>query len=116
MFGYYLDNRIIGFYTLILNYGALETYFLGYDRKHQYANQLYLNMLYDMAGFAIQNKFETVVYARTAMEIKSSVGALPEGMVMYMKHTNRWANAILRIIFNFMNPSQKWKERHPFKT
>lgn len=116
VFGYYLDNRIIGFYTLILNYGALETYFLGYDRKHQYANQLYLNMLYDMAGFAIQNKFETVVYARTAMEIKSSVGALPEGMVMYMKHTNRWANAILRIIFNFMNPSQKWKERHPFKT
>ena len=116
VFGYFLDDELIGFYTLILNNGQLETYFLGYDKEHQYPNQLYLNMLYDMAAYAIENKFTSVVYARTAMEIKSSVGAIPETMFMYLKHTNRVVNAILKLVFNLMNPSQDWKERHPFKT
>ncbi|MFH4963831.1 GNAT family N-acetyltransferase [Gaetbulibacter sp. M235] len=115
IFGYYLDNQLIGFYSLILNNKSLETYFLGYDSEHQHTNQLYLNMLYDMAYFAIKNKFNSVVYARTAMEIKSSVGAKPESMYMYLKLTNGFANAILKQVFMFMNPSQEWEERHPFK-
>jgi len=115
VFGYYLDNKLIGFYSLILNYKSLETYFLGYDSEHQYSNKLYLNMLYDMASYAIDNKFDNVVYARTAMEIKSSVGAKPEPMHMYLKLTNSFANALLKQVFMFMIPSQEWEERHPFK-
>ena len=115
VFGYFLDGELIGFYTLILNGKHLETYFLGYDAIHQYPNQLYLNMLYDMAKFGIENKFETIVYARTAMEIKSSVGALPKPMQVYVKHTNGIVNAILKQLFKLMDPTQKWQERHPFK-
>ena len=115
VFGYYLNNELIGFYTLILNSNTLETYFLGYDKEHQYQNQLYLNMLYDMAEFAIENKLSSTVYARTAMEIKSSVGAKPKEMIMYMKHTNNIANTLLSTVFSLMKPSQKWAERHPFK-
>ena len=116
VFGYYLDDELIGFYTLILNNDYLETYFLGYDTKHQYPNQLYLNMLYDMVKFAIDNKFPKIVYARTAMEIKSSVGAKPEAMSVYLKHTNGFINGVLKQVFKFMNPSQDWEERHPFKS
>ena len=115
VFGYYLNNELIGFYTLILNNKSLETYFLGYDSEHQHSNQLYLNMLYDMAAYAINNGFEFVVYARTAMEIKSSVGAQPETMFIYLKYTNSFVNALLKQIFNLMNPTQKWEERRPFK-
>lgn len=115
VFGYYLNNELIGFYTLILNNKSLETYFLGYDSEHQHRNQLYLNMLYDMAGYAINNQFESVVYARTAMEIKSSVGAQPEPMFIYLKYMNPIVNALLKPIFSFMNPSQDWEQRHPFK-
>ena len=116
VFGYYLNSELIGFYTLILNNKTLETYFLGYDKEHQYLNQLYLNMLYHMVEFAIENKLESIVYARTAMEIKSSVGAKPKEMIMYMKHTNNIANTLLKTVFGLMKPSQKWIERHPFKT
>ncbi len=116
VFGYYLDDILIGFYTLILNGNILETYFLGYDKIHQYQNQLYLNMLYDMLEFAIQNKFASIVYARTAMEIKSSIGAKPKKMYVYLKHTNPFMNASLQGIFQFMNPSQDWEQRHPFKS
>ncbi len=115
VFGYYLNNVLIGFFTLILNRPHLETYFLGYDSKHQYANQLYLNMLYDMVKYGIDYNFSAIVYARTAMEIKSSVGAKPEAMTVYMKHTNRFINFILREVFGLMNPKQDWKERSPFK-
>jgi hypothetical protein len=115
IYGYFIENKLIGFYTLILNTNVLETYFLGYDSEHQYQNQLYLNMLYDMLNFAIENKLSTIVYARTAMEIKSSVGAKPLDMVMYMRHTNSLFNELLKGVFNFMKPNQKWEERHPFK-
>lgn len=114
VFGYYLKDELIGFFTLILNNEQLETYFLGYDSKHQYPNQLYLNMLYEMAKFGIEHNFKHVVYARTAMEIKSSVGAKPKAMRLYLKHTNSFLNAILKQVFRLMNPSQDWEERHPF--
>lgn len=115
VYGYFLKEELIGFYTLILNGKHLETYFLGYDIQHQYPNQLYLNMLYDMAKFAIDNKFENVIYARTAMEIKSSVGAIPKPMVIYLKHTNPFLNVVLKQLVKLMDPTQNWEQRHPFK-
>lgn len=114
VFGYFLDNRLIGFYSLILNKGQLETYFLGYDQDYQYERQLYLNMLYDMLEFGIVNKFKSVIYARTAMEIKSSVGAKPLAMEMYIKHTNKWVNRWMQPLFNLLDPTEEWEERHPF--
>lgn len=115
LFAYFSDNQLIGFYSLMRNKTVLETYFLGYDSEHQYNNQLYLNMLYDMMDFGISHHLESIVYARTAMEIKSSVGATKVEMNMYMKHTNKIANFLFKKIFNMMNPSQNWVERHPFK-
>ncbi len=116
VYGYFLNDSLIGFYTLILNNTHLETYFLGYDNAYQYNNQLYLNMLYDMAEYGINNQFKTIVYARTAMEIKSSVGAKPHAMLMYLKHTNPLLNAVLKPVFKLINPKQNWEERHPFKS
>ncbi|MDN3664950.1 GNAT family N-acetyltransferase [Algibacter miyuki] len=115
IFGYYLEDKLVGFYTLIRNNKSLETYFLGYDSEHQYKNQLYLNMLYDMLKFGIENQFKTIVYARTAMEIKSSVGAEAKPMLVYLKHTNVLMNAALKQIFKLMDPTQDWEPRHPFK-
>lgn len=116
VFGYFLDNELIAFYTLITNNNILETYFLGYDKRLQLKHKIYLNMLYDMAQYGIENKFKTIVYARTAMEIKSSIGAKPKPMYIYMKHTNNFlANTVLRFIVKYLNPTTQWIERHPFK-
>ena len=114
VFGFFLNNQLVGFYSLILNNDTLETYFLGYNKAFQH--QMYLNMLFNMASFGIQNGFKTIVYARTAMEIKSSIGAKPHTMHIYLKHTNNFiANTVLKCIVKYMNPIQKWEERHPFK-
>lgn len=114
--GYFLEDRLIGFFTLINNKPTLETYFLGYDSNLNHKHQLYLNMLYDMISYGINNRNNSIVFARTAMEIKSSVGAKPKPMVLYVKHTNHSiANIILKGIVKYLNPLKKWEERHPFK-
>lgn len=116
LFGYFLDNEFIGFYTLIINNKTLETYFLGYNKEFQQKHKIYLNMLFDMVQFGIENNFKHIVYARTAMEIKSSIGAKPKTMHIYMKHTNRFiANTILKFIVKYLNPTTQWQERNPFK-
>ncbi|MFD2822539.1 GNAT family N-acetyltransferase [Lacinutrix iliipiscaria] len=116
VFGYYLNNELVGFYTLIINNNELETYFLGYNQELQHKYQMYLNMLYDMVNYGIENKFKTIVFARTAMEIKSSIGAKPHTMHIYLNHTNNFiANTLLKFIVKYMNPIREWQERHPFK-
>ena len=116
VFGCFLENELVGFYSLILNNEDLETYFLGYNQDLQHKHQMYLNMLFKMASFGIENKFKTVVFARTAMEIKSSIGAKPYTMHVYLKHTNNFiANTLLKFIVRYMNPIKEWQERHPFK-
>ncbi len=116
VFGYFFNEELVGFYTLILNNNVLETYFLGYNKDLQHKHQMYLNMLFNMAFFGIENGFKTIVYARTAMEIKSSIGAKPSTMHVYLKHTNNFiANTVLKCIVKYMNPIKKWEERHPFK-
>lgn len=116
VFGYFLNDELVGFYTLILNNTVLETYFLGYNKALQKTHQMYLNMLFNMAFFGIENGFKTIVYARTAMEIKSSIGAKPHTMHVYLKHTNNFiANTVLKCIVKYMNPIKKWEERHPFE-
>lgn len=115
LFAYVLKEEIVGFFTLILNVKEVETYFLGYEPALQHPHQMYLNMLFDMASFGINHGFERVVFARTAMEIKSSVGAKPQEMSIYLKHTNNLlANSILKFIVKYMNPIRQWEERHPF--
>jgi len=115
VYGYFLDEQLIGFYTLIINYDKLETYFLGYNQELQHKYQIYLNMLFDMASFGIQHKCKEVVFARTAMEIKSSIGAKPFNMYIYLKHTNNIiANTVLKLVVKYANPVRDWEERHPF--
>lgn len=115
LFGYFIAGELVGFYTLIRNYDKLETYFLGYRQDLQHEYQMYLNMLYDMASFGIQHQFKQVIFARTAMEIKSSIGAKPRDMYIYLKHTNNViANTVLKLVVKYANPIRDWEERHPF--
>jgi predicted N-acyltransferase len=114
-YGYFLDGKLIGFNTLIKNGTDMDTYFLGYDAALQKEKMLYLNMLYDMAGYAIKKQFSHIVYGRSAMEIKSSVGARAEKVYGLIKHTNPLINFFRERIFTYFDPVVNWHERSPFK-
>lgn len=115
LFGYFLNDKLVGFHTLLLNGTVLETYFLGYDQKVQKENMLYLNMLYNMTNFGIEHGFEKIIFGRTALEIKSSIGAIPVEMSGFMYHTNNLINKYLGKIFQKIEPQVTWQMRHPFK-
>ena len=114
-YGYFDNNELIGFNTLIKNGNDIDTYFLGYDDNCQREKMLYLNMLYDMVAFSINKGFREIVLARTALEIKSSVGAIPVPMFGFIKHSNPIINKLMPKLFRYFEPETVWKLRNPFK-
>lgn len=115
VFGYYFDEKLIGFYTLILNNKDIDTYFLGYDKDLQKEKQIYLNMLLDMVEFGIIEKFNRIIFGRTALEIKSTIGAQPVEIFGLIKHNNFLINQFMKMIFTSLNPVVEWIQRKPFK-
>ncbi len=115
LFAYYLDGRIEAFYTVIKNGDELEAHFLGYDKAHNHDRQLYLNILYDIVRYGLDSKCHSIVFARTALEIKSSVGAVAHDLYCYLRHQNSIANKFTGTILDYLKPVEEWQPRHPFK-
>ena len=113
--GYFLQGKLVGFHTLLLNGDTLETYFLGYDEQIQKEKMLYLNMLYQMTKYGIENQFKKIIFGRTALEIKSSIGAQPVMMSGFIYHSNHLINRYFDKIFPRLEPASVWHQRHPFK-
>ena len=115
MFGYYLNGELLAFYTTILNHDELEAHFLGYDKEHNHDKQLYLNILYDIIRIGLESGCKSVVFARTALEIKSSVGAEARDLWCYLRHQNSLANKFTGTVLDYLKPVEEWQPRHPFK-
>ncbi len=115
-FGYYTEgSELVGFFTTIQNGQVLEAHFLGYDESLNHSHQIYLNFLFDIIKNGIENKSKSIVFARTAHEIKSSVGAEAHDMYLYMKHENPIINRLLPYFLKILSPREDWQPRQPFK-
>lgn len=115
MFAYYRAGELVAFYTTIQNYDELEAHFLGYDKGLNHEYQLYLNILYDMVQIGIAAGAHTIVFARTALEIKSSIGAVAHDLYCYLRHQNAVANKFAPYILDYLKPIEAWQPRHPFR-
>lgn len=115
MFAYYREGKLAAFYTTIQNHDELEAHFLGYDKTLNHAYQLYLNILYDIIQIGISAGSHSIVFARTALEIKSSIGAVAHDLYCYLRHQNSVANKFAPFILDYLKPIEEWQPRHPFK-
>ena len=113
--GYFLNDELVGFTTLILNDRETEAHFLGFDNDLNFEHQLYLNMLYDMVEDSLRLEVKELNFSRTAMEIKSSVGAVPVQLSCYIRHQKSIKNKFLPHLFDYLKPTEEWVQRHPFK-
>lgn len=116
LFGYYQDGQLMAFFTTIRNGTSLEAHFLGYDKAFNHELQLYLNILYDIVRLGLEAGCQNIVFARTALEIKSSVGAVAEDLYCYLRHQNPMANAFTGTLLDYLKPVEQWQPRHPFKS
>lgn len=115
MVGYYINDELVAFYTTIKNGHELEAHFLGFDRNFNPSHQVYLNILYDIVNIGIENQVEKIVFARTALEIKSSVGAVAHDMYCYVRHRNSFSNRFINPLLDYLKPDKEWVPRQPFK-
>jgi len=113
--GYFLDGKLVAFYTTIVNSHETEAHFLGMQPEYNRAHQVYMNILYDIIRKGIDRESKYVIFARTATEIKSSVGAIPHQMYCYMRHPNSFANKFMTPILDYLKPDEDWVLRNPFK-
>ncbi len=107
-------ETLCGFYSTLRNGEHLEANFVGFLPEFNRTTQLYLNMLYRIIMEAIALGMKKVAFARTALEIKSSVGARPEQALVYMAHVNPLLNLLLPAAVHFLEPQEEWVERHVF--
>jgi len=115
IYGLYLDGKMVAFYTTIHNHGVMEAHFLGYDEAYNHDYQVYLNILYKMVREGIESGAHEIVFARTALEIKSSVGAVPQQLNCCVKHQNSILNRFTDTAMYYLKPEEAWVQRHPFK-
>ena len=112
----YIEDKFVGFYTTIQNGNELDAHFLGLDYQVNRSNQLYLNMLYDMVRIGIDTGAHQITFSRTALEIKSSIGAAPQDLFLYARHRNCIANLFVKYFITAFAPKEEWVQRRPFKT
>lgn len=115
LYGYFLEDEMIAFYTTFRNQEELEAHFLGFANETNRNYQVYLNILYDLIRKGIEQRAGYINFARTALEIKSSVGAAPVDLFYLGKHTNALKNALFTPILAYFNPTVDWIQRRPFK-
>lgn len=115
LFAYYLDGKLIAFFTTLRNYDELDAHYLGLDKHLNHEHQLYLNILYDIVRAGLDAGAKRIVFARTALEIKSSVGAVAEELYCYLRHQNSLANKFTGKLLDYLKPVEEWQPRHPFK-
>ena len=92
---YYLNRKPVGFMTYFLDRGKMLAHFTGFDLGLNKDFDLYLNMLIDLVDQAIIGRVFELDFSRTAMEIKSSIGAVPRSMTNFIRHRNRKAGKYL---------------------
>jgi len=114
--GYFLDDKLVGFYTWVLEDTKMDSHFIGINSELNLRHQLYLNILLDLVRDSINQGAKSLYFFRTALEIKSSIGAEPYEMACYFRHMNPLLNKFLiPPAFKYFVPQQSWVQRHPFK-
>lgn len=115
LFAYYQGQDLIAFFTTINNHEEMEAHFLGLDKAQNHDLQLYLNILYDIVRLGIETGSRRIIFARTALEIKSSVGAVAQELFCYLRFQNNIANRFTGRLLDYLKPVEEWQPRHPFK-
>lgn len=105
---------LVGFSTMIMDYDRADAHLIGLNYETNKSHSLYLNMLYQYVEDSISAQVKVLDLGRTAMEIKSTVGAIPVDLSVYLKLKNPLLNGLACMLAGSAT-SEAWVQRHPFK-
>lgn len=113
-FGYYYDEKLVGFKTFFHYKNTIDASFIGIDYSLNTELNIYQKILLNYIEFALENKSEILNLGRTAETIKACIGAEPKMLDLYIKHRNIIGNTILKKAIKLVKPTE-FSARKPFK-
>ena len=111
----YYQKKLIAFYSYFLEGNFVNAHFVGFDKSLNNNLDLYRNILLYYVDDAINNRVKYIEFARTALEMKSSIGAEPIDYYCYLSHESKIMNKLVPGILDLLVPVKLWKPRSPFK-
>ncbi len=112
--GYFLNQELVGFSSAFIFDGIVDANYVGIDYNVNQSFALYQRMLYDYVDLAISTGSKELRLGRTAEEIKSTIGAVPVKMMLYIRHQSIVKNTLLKPVFGAITP-RTFEQRNPFK-
>lgn len=113
--GIFQEDQLVGFLTGIDAGDFYEAHHIGIDYQLNKSHALYLNILYLYIEMAIESGAKKLSFGRTALEMKTTVGAIPESHSAWIKLSNGMLNGLIKYMLP-EKPSDDWIPRNPFKS
>ena len=111
---YELDGVLKGFQCAYVGSEETEAFFVGFDPDLRKTHAIYQRMLVEFICLGIERGSNRVNMGRTALEIKSSVGALPRRLMCEVRFRNPLFHAVVNRYTQGYNPVAS-KLRQPWK-
>ena len=110
-----LEGRIIGFHCGMCDGQDVEAYFVGFEGNHNKSHALYQRMLLEFIQWGLRAGCSGVNLGRTALDIKASLGAEPQRLVLHERMKNPIVHRLARWAARASAPKQPplkraWKE------
>jgi hypothetical protein len=111
---YFLENKLVGFLTALVNKNTLDAHFIGLDYQLNKPHAIYPRILNDYIRLGIEKKVSSINLGRTASEIKTTIGAKPIDLSCYIKHKNPFLNSLIKPFLRRIK-IKEFKQHSPFK-
>ena len=99
LIAYHCDGRLVGFQCGICEpgTGTIEAYFVGFEPSCNKELGLYQRMLVEFVRWGLERGARRVIMGRTALEIKSGMGALPVQLTLAFRFRHPALRALMLI-------------------
>jgi hypothetical protein len=112
--GYFLGEQLVGFLSAMHNQSHLDAHFIGIDYTLNKTYAIYPRILNDYVKLGLEVGATQINLGRTASEIKSTLGAVPQSLTCYCRHKRNLPNLILKPFIANVK-IKTFKQHYPFK-
>jgi len=112
---YFIEDTLVGFLTALANNKHLDAHFIGLNYELNKRHAIYPRILNDYVRIGIEKQVSHINLGRTASEIKSTIGALPVDLTVYIRHKRSLINTVIRFLIKSVK-IKEFKQHSPYKT
>lgn len=101
---YELEDDIVGFQCGIVSEHTTEAFFVGFVLEENKTHAVYQRMLLEFIQQALKKGSRKISLGRTALDMKSSLGACPKRLICHMRVERHMVHKMLRVVVRASSP------------